>query len=249
MHTMHYTRFALVLFVIALSVIALSRGVAAQGLFPNSKAKFVGSASCAASACHSAPRAGESDLAIRGNEYTIWHQRDPHARAQFSLTSPKGKQMLSALGIKSGSDGYENCLRCHNLQPKPKLRLSSWQPRENVSCESCHGPTEKWIKLHATDVWPNTLDDTKRDWLLEAGFVPPKDMARKCVECHVGAFDREVNHELLAAGHPELEFEFSKRMNSFPKKHWRTRSQTQTEQLQSGQQANALRSSTWSNRD
>jgi len=102
--------------------------------------------------------------------------------------------------------------------------------------------------LHALDTWPNTLDDSKRDWLLEQGFVPPNVMARKCVECHVGASDREVNHDLIAAGHPELKFEFSKGMTAFPK-HWRIKSQTesqkfkpqtQTQQLKSGQQANAL---------
>jgi hypothetical protein len=63
-------------------------------------------------------------------------------------------------------------------------------------------------------------------------------MAKKCAECHVGAKDREVNHDLIAAGHPPLRFEFAMDMARMPK-HWRSTSQTRSQQWHSGQQANA----------
>ena len=204
--------------------------------------KFVGSASCAASACHAAPRAGVRDESrSRGNEYTLWRQSDPHARALASLSTNEGQQMLAALGIaaKRGEPGYDNCLRCHNLEPEPNLRATSWQPREHVSCESCHGPAEKWLALHATDSWGDSRTTAEQESQLKLGFVPPQRMAKKCSECHVGAPDRQVNHDLIAAGHPPLRFEFAMDMARMPK-HWRNTSQTRWQQWRTGQEANAL---------
>jgi hypothetical protein len=40
------------------------------------------------------------------------------------------------------------------------------------------------------------------------------------VTCHVGDSDREVNHDLIAAGHPRLNFEFGAFQAIMPK-HWR----------------------------
>src|SRR5262249_29449111 len=43
--------------------------------------------------------------------------------------------------------------------------------------------------------------------------------ARLCADCHVGGPEREVNHDLLAAGHPRLNFEFSSFQAIYPQ-HW-----------------------------
>jgi hypothetical protein len=40
-----------------------------------------------------------------------------------------------------------------------------------------------------------------------------------CATCHVGGPDREVNHDLIAAGHPRLQFEMSSFLAILPK-HW-----------------------------
>ncbi len=46
--------------------------------------------------------------------------------------------------------------------------------------------------------------------------------ARLCATCHVGAADREVNHDLIAAGHPPLKFELAAYHDMLPK-HWDAR--------------------------
>jgi hypothetical protein len=61
------------------------------------------------------------------------------------------------------------------------------------------------------------------------GFVPletPVDRARSCLPCHVGSSvdDQihglvDVNHDLIAAGHPRLNFEFASYYSQYPK-HW-----------------------------
>lgn len=43
--------------------------------------------------------------------------------------------------------------------------------------------------------------------------------ANLCVRCHVGGGDREVNHDLIAAGHPRLFFEYNAFMANLPR-HW-----------------------------
>jgi len=43
--------------------------------------------------------------------------------------------------------------------------------------------------------------------------------ARECAKCHVGAADRQVNHDLIAAGHPPLKFELAAYQDMLPK-HW-----------------------------
>jgi hypothetical protein len=51
---------------------------------------------------------------------------------------------------------------------------------------------------------------------------PTKDLYARmqaCLECHVGNSDREVNHDLIAAGHPRLNFEYSAFLANVPK-HW-----------------------------
>ena len=50
----------------------------------------------------------------------------------------------------------------------------------------------------------------------------PAARARVCVDCHVGNRSRgmDMNHDLIAAGHPRLNFEFASYLASYPK-HWR----------------------------
>jgi hypothetical protein len=43
--------------------------------------------------------------------------------------------------------------------------------------------------------------------------------AETCVECHVGSERCEVNHDLIAAGHPRLRFEYGAYLANYPK-HW-----------------------------
>src|SRR5262249_55993054 len=45
--------------------------------------------------------------------------------------------------------------------------------------------------------------------------------AEKCVSCHVGDEIRNVDHELIAAGHPDLVFDFETYTAMMPP-HWRT---------------------------
>jgi hypothetical protein len=47
----------------------------------------------------------------------------------------------------------------------------------------------------------------------------PADRARTCVPCHVGGPGHDVDHDLIAAGHPRLNFEYTSHLEAMPK-HW-----------------------------
>jgi hypothetical protein len=82
-----------------------------------------------------------------------------------------------------------------------------------VSCESCHGDkSEAWLYHH-------TL---KRKDVESTGFrslETSKEKMDTCRDCHVGRSGSEVNHELIAAGHPRLNADLADYLSRLPK-HW-----------------------------
>jgi hypothetical protein len=179
-----------------------------------------GVASCASMACHHAngPRGSWR------SEYTTWATVDPHARAytvlfeKRSLTIEKNFKGLADLqDARPEKDGL--CLNCH---VQPRLEETGRHERfsliDGVGCEACHGAAENWISRHYTDEWRGkTAADKAR-----LGMTNTKDLrvrAEVCVACHVGSGDSDVNHDLIAAGHPRLRFEFGAYLANYPK-HW-----------------------------
>jgi hypothetical protein len=175
--------------------------------------RVVGVAGCAAAGCHNDQRPAGSP----GSEYGAW-VHDPHGRAYETVQSAKYRAILDRL---AGSAYAEDlCLKCH-ATPAPG---SSPLPRElladGVGCEGCHGPAEKWRTAHYQGWWKGL--DSERKWR-EYGLYPTKDLARRveqCAECHVGTADKDVNHDLIAAGHPRLAFEYTAYHHLLPR-HWR----------------------------
>jgi hypothetical protein len=66
--------------------------------------------------------------------------------------------------------------------------------------------------------WDTLPAETKE----QLGMYQTKDLVRRaevCARCHVGSPGRDVNHDLIAAGHPALKFEFSGFLANMPS-HW-----------------------------
>jgi hypothetical protein len=71
-----------------------------------------------------------------------------------------------------------------------------------VACEACHGPAEQWLGTHTRQ--------NSHEASVKAGMIDTKNLeirAKTCLACHLGAPGQEVDHELIAAGHPDLAFE------------------------------------------
>lgn len=127
--------------------------------------------------------------------------------------------MLRRLGILRNGEiadpaGLNNCMACHNTQPWPDSSQTAQFSGEGVGCESCHGPARDWINTHTLATWsPETSPDFRNcdDLLVRA---------RTCAGCHIGDATRDMNHDIIAAGHPALRFDFATYHNRLPK-HWR----------------------------
>lgn len=192
-----------------------------------------GSASCAGRGCHGGATA-EPKPGIQQNEYSTWLAHDKHARAFQVLHEERGQRIGKNLGIVAHEDA--RCLACH-VNP---ILASAETPKdlqvlrgEGVSCEACHGSaggSDGWLAAHTTGAWKKSPDQkgeyAKHHMTLIADL---EVQAQTCAGCHVGAPAdsqlgipaRDLNHDLMAAGHPRLNFELTVfRINQPP--HWRT---------------------------
>jgi hypothetical protein len=172
---------------------------------------FRGAGSCAAASCHGGP----GPQATRGAEYSTWIEHDPHARAYAVLHGETSQRIAANLRL-SAAHRSALCLKCH-VDPgwEAASPASQAYAADGVSCEACHGPASTYLAEHHTPAWrgrPKTA----------LGMVNTKDLstrAKLCTTCHIGGEGADVNHDLLAAGHPPMHFELSAYHANW-KKHW-----------------------------
>jgi hypothetical protein len=178
------------------------------------RATWVGSASCAAAVCHG----GGGPRDRRGNEFDTWSSADPHAHAFAVLRLPRSEAMVRHLQWRPAHE-EPRCLRCHVQSGfDPDLLGPQFDLESGVSCESCHGAAGRWIDRHYHKEWQQTALADKE----MLGLVDTKTLggrARQCAVCHVGGPGAEVDHDLIAAGHPALRFEFASYLANLPP-HW-----------------------------
>ncbi len=196
---------------------AVGQGVLAPDTAP--AARYVGAASCASMACHNANGLKGSPR----SEYTTWATYDKHARAFAALETDRSATMIRNLYGADSKPATQTalCLKCHATNNGEQTNTGPrFQLADGVSCEACHGPAEKWLSAHYQAGFKEKSIQTK---FKEYGLWPTKQLAfraRLCTECHVGDGSREVNHDLIAAGHPRLSFELGG-YHGIAAKHWR----------------------------
>jgi hypothetical protein len=151
---------------------------------------------------------------------------DRHNRAYSVLFDERSKRIVQLLDglldLKSAAPHRDaRCTACHSVPVDPKTAPTSLLA-DGVGCELCHGPAKNWIREH-----------TQINWLAGSHAGKPEPLpdmwdtrnllsrAKICASCHVGdrPAGREVNHDLIAAGHPRLNFEFHAYLGVMPK-HW-----------------------------
>jgi hypothetical protein len=185
--------------------------------------RFVGSASCSASNCHG----GDGSRTVQGTgdplspqAYSMWAQQDPHARAFRVLYDKKSQQIAERLGLENAFTA-KACLECHAINAgKAALAATARHSlHDGVGCEACHGAAEAWLDQHKWPTWPQ-VSQQQRQSLGYRDLRNLTERARMCAECHVGSRNKDVNHDLIAAGHPRMAFELSAYHSNLPK-HWK----------------------------
>lgn len=180
--------------------------------------KFMGAGSCASSNCHGAAQARNVEgIDINQNEYSIWFAKDKHRNAYNVLLEPGSIRIAKNLRLPDTPGESEKCLVCHTTYAPAALWSGDFDFSDGVSCESCHGPAEKWIGPHTQKDW----NETKA---AELGMFDTENLysrAEQCLSCHIGDETKTVDHEMIAAGHPDLNrFEFDTFLALMPP-HWR----------------------------
>jgi hypothetical protein len=167
-----------------------------------SKDKTLGVVSCASSLCHGSITEWRGSNVLQ-TEYVTWLRVDKHAGAARLLLNPLSKKIAQNLGLQAPADQSKICLDCHAHNPGMELRGARFKAADGVTCEGCHGPSERWIAGH-------TAPGRTHAENVSAGLYPtdrPVERARLCLSCHFGNADRFVTHRLMGAGHPRLSFE------------------------------------------
>lgn len=183
--------------------------------------QYMGVGSCASPACHGGPTNGPH----AGNEwkssYTVWVERDPHAGAYNVLQDEQSRNILCALDNKPTADcqpwNDSRCLACHSTAGRTSQDGRAFE-RDGVGCEACHGPARGWLAEHTAYSWDN-LSPKER---AAKGMFDTREIgvcAATCADCHVGSPGRDMNHDMIAAGHPRLTFELSAFLANMPH-HW-----------------------------
>lgn len=194
--------------------------------------RFVGTSSCSARACHGSVEQPAAGAQVLQNEYITWITRDKrHADAYATLLKDRSKQIAKNLAgggkiVHAHQD--PRCLACHSV---PALASDPAESaallRDGVSCEACHGPAKDWLTEHTSLEWRKKNPKQKQ----QMGMMPTRELDKRaelCVGCHVGAPPdnqsgtpvRDAFHDIMAAGHPRLNFEFGAFLESMPK-HWK----------------------------
>jgi hypothetical protein len=201
--------------------------------------RVAGYSGCAARSCHGGPTrsdAGQLPAGVK-NACSLWLQHDRHHHAYQVLHSNLSEQIIRNLtGGKVAVPAYEDarCLACHVTPALAKASATEEVKQlrsEGVSCDACHTipgqATTEWYYPHQRGQRPEGLaqcyERLGMHWLGST-----RARATVCVGCHVGAPAdpergipcREVHHDLIAAGHPRLNFEYTTYLALMPP-HWR----------------------------
>jgi len=194
--------------------------------------KFVGAVGCRSSSCHGG--AGENR-----SQYITWSQKDFHAKAFAILLDARSARIAEAIGIAEAQSSAR-CTVCHSpFGSVEQTRLAhTAHADEGVSCESCHGAADPWLRGHTRTDWTYAMRVT-------AGMRDLKNLyvrANTCVACH-----QNIDNDLLKVGHPALVFELDSQSMNEPK-HWRDDDSWSGARAWLIGQAAALREAAWRSR-
>ena len=172
---------------------------------------FIGSQSCNSVSCHGRlePRRVASGNGGAGlQEFLLYERHDPHAKAAKTLVGPEFEAIIERLTEQNSSarvEVHRRCSQCHDPEGMASGTQSENNVAHGISCETCHGGAKDWLTRHYER-------DVSRSELVAAGMRDTKNLkvrAELCASCHVGSAEQDVNHDLLAAGHPPLRFELA----------------------------------------
>lgn len=200
--------------------LALVLFITAPALAQPQPGTYVGAPSCANSGCHGSTVPLQASRVLQ-NEYYTWLNSDRHARAYNVLFNDLSARIVRNMRLRRKAYQETLCLDCHSTNV-PAAKVSGRIDLEDgVQCEACHGPAGGWRDAHTEAGWTHEKS-------VAAGMFDLRDLrvrAHGCDSCHLGHATKEVDHELIASGHPLLAFELDNYTETMPP-HWTSRQET-----------------------
>jgi hypothetical protein len=129
--------------------------------------KYVGVKQC--SMCHKTEK--------QGKQFDIW-SKSKHAEAFKTLTTAAADEIAKKKGLKTKAAESPECLGCHTITADAKLFDKSFDVKDGVQCESCHGAGSAYKNMAV-------MKDAKK--ATAAGLLMYADDAaitKLCVTCH-----------------------------------------------------------------
>ena len=158
-------------------------GFAADGAVASDPAKIVGPNACAE--CHK-------------QEVEAWKGTHHFKTFREMPRNAEAKEIAEKMGVRR-IKSESLCLNCHfTVQQKN----SQEEPIVGISCESCHGAAQNWIKVHSGFSGKTAQTETKAEedarWKLAEsnGIIRPHllyQLAKNCYSCHVVPQEDLVN--------------------------------------------------------
>jgi hypothetical protein len=182
---------------------------------PSIPGSYVGVASCANSGCHGSTQPLNSTHILQ-NEYYTWLSNDRHAQAYNVLFSDRSARVARNMRLKGKAYQETVCLDCHTTNLPARAVSGKVDLEDGVQCETCHGPASGWRAEHTMAGW--THEQSVARGMIDLHSLPTR--ASGCLSCHLGNDKKEVDHELIASGHPILAFELDNYTETMPP-HWR----------------------------
>ena len=175
---------------------------------------YEGVASCANSGCHGSTEPLNAARVLQ-NEYYTWLSTDRHAQAYNILFNERSARVARNMRLKGKAYQETVCLDCHTTNVPARLVSGQVDVEDGVQCEACHGPASGWRAEHTEAGW--THEQSVARGMIDLRKLPIR--ASGCLSCHLGNDKKEVDHELIASGHPILAFELDNYTEMNP--HWR----------------------------
>jgi hypothetical protein len=169
--------------VLFLSGLLMILGFAAKGGVATDSAKIVGPNACAE--CHK-----QEVEAWKGTHHFRTFREMPRNTEANEIAEKMGVRRIKSESL---------CLNCHfTVQQKNNKE----EPIAGISCESCHGAGQDWIKVHSGFSGKKEQTETKAEeearWKLadSKGMIRPRSLyqlAKNCYGCHVVPQEDLVN--------------------------------------------------------
>jgi hypothetical protein len=167
-------------------------GFAANGTVASDHAKIVGPNACAE--CHK-----QEAEAWKATHHFKTFGEMPRRKEANEIAARMGVPRIRSESL---------CLTCHYTVQEKENRK---QPIAGISCESCHGAGDDWIKVHSGYSGKTEKTETKAErdarWKLadSKGMIRPSSLyrlAKNCYGCHVVPQEDLVNKGGHPAGSP-----------------------------------------------